>query len=140
MLKSLWSIRLYGPNKISYSTAFTGFSLLVPLIGKTTEELVSIATSLGEAAFRGKQLAEWIYRKGAADIELMTNLPKAFRKSLSEKYTVYSLSLDTTDSAEDGTVKYLLQLHDNEKIETVYLPYSERVSVCVSSQVGCAAG
>jgi 23S rRNA (adenine2503-C2)-methyltransferase len=110
------------------------------LTGLTTAELIQVAQSLGEAAYRGKQLARWIYLRHAANWEEMTDLPKALRARLSEQFTLRSSHICRQDEASDGTVKYLLELSDGEQIESVYLPYEDRVSVCLSTQAGCPAG
>ncbi len=110
------------------------------LIGLTIEELSKVAESFGEPAFRGKQVARWIYRGGASEIDLMTDLPNAFRSRLQEEYCVGLPAVSHRDGAPDGTCKYLLKLADGEQIESVYLPYPDRVSVCLSSQAGCPAG
>ena len=111
-----------------------------PLIGRDSRELAELAIELGEPAFRGKQLARWIYRRGADSIDSMTDLPARFREQLSERFDAGLPAIAHRDAAADGTVKYLLRLHDGEQIESVYLPYADRVSVCLSSQVGCPAG
>jgi 23S rRNA (adenine2503-C2)-methyltransferase len=111
-----------------------------PLIGLTTSEMESIAEWLGESAYRGRQMAAWIYRKGAESTDSMSDLPGGFRARLAEAYEVGLPRIAHDDAAEDGTIKYLLELGDCEQIEAVYLPYPERVSLCVSSQVGCPAG
>ena len=111
-----------------------------PLIGLTTEELEDLAESLGEPGYRGRQLAAWIYRKRAESFDAMTDLPSGFRSRLAEDYEVGLPRVAHEDAAPDGTIKYLLELGDCEQIEAVYLPYPDRVSLCVSSQVGCAAG
>lgn len=110
------------------------------LIGRTTEELACVALELGQPSYRGKQLAQWIYRRGADSIEAMTDLPRSFRAALQERYLLGKSRVAHRDAAPDGTVKYLIDLGDREQIESVYLPYEDRVSVCVSSQVGCPAG
>jgi 23S rRNA (adenine2503-C2)-methyltransferase len=110
------------------------------LIGHTTAELEQIAKELGQPTYRGRQLAQWLYQHGADSFDAMANLPQSFREKLAESFTVGKSRIAHRDAAPDGTVKYLLQLHDNEQIESVYLPYEDRVSVCVSSQVGCPAG
>jgi 23S rRNA (adenine2503-C2)-methyltransferase len=110
------------------------------LIGNTTEELEQIAQELGEPGYRGRQLAQWIYRRNARSVEEMTDLPQRFRARLREQYALGVSQVAHRDIAPDGTVKYLLELHDGEQVESVYLPYEERVSVCLSSQVGCPAG
>src|SRR5262245_53106941 len=115
-------------------------SQMRPLIGLTTSELENLAGSLGEPAFRGRQLSEWIYKRGASAIEQMANLPREFRAELESDYAVGLPPIAHTDRAPDGTIKYLLELSDREQVESVYLPYGERVSVCLSCQVGCPAG
>ncbi len=113
---------------------------MLPLIGLTTEELESLAESLGQPGYRGRQLAAWMYRKGAQTFEDMTDLPGGFRTRLAEGHEIGVPTVAHEDVAQDGTIKYLLEFGDCEQIEAVYLPYPDRVSLCVSSQVGCAAG
>jgi 23S rRNA (adenine2503-C2)-methyltransferase len=110
------------------------------LTGLTTAELTQTMLSLGEPAYRGKQLARWIYQRLAADWEEMTDLPKSLRARLAEQFALRSARICGQETASDGTVKYLLQLSDGEQIESVYLPYEDRVSVCLSTQAGCPAG
>ncbi len=110
------------------------------LIGQTTSELQRIAVELGEPAYRGRQLAQWLYRRSADSFDCMTDLPAGFRARLAERYTLGLPQVAHSDAAPDGTVKYLLDLGDCEQVEAVYLPYAERVSTCLSSQVGCPAG
>lgn len=94
----------------------------------------------GEPAYRGRQIAHWLYRRFASDWERMSDLPQTLRKRLAEEFTLRTTRVARRDAAPDGTIKYLLGLPDGERIETVYLPYADRVSVCLSSQVGCPAG
>jgi 23S rRNA (adenine2503-C2)-methyltransferase len=110
------------------------------LVGKTTEDLTKLAVELGQPAYRGKQLAQWIYRRGVDSFDSMSDLPQPFRAALQERFAIRRSRITHRDEAPDGTIKYLIELGDCEQIESVYLPYDERVSVCVSSQVGCAAG
>jgi 23S rRNA (adenine2503-C2)-methyltransferase len=110
------------------------------LLGHTSGELERTAEERGESAFRGRQLAHWIYRRRASSLDEMTDLPRAFRERLGEEYEVGRAKIAHRDAAPDGTIKYLLELGDCEQVESVYLPYADRVSVCLSSQVGCAAG
>lgn len=112
------------------------------LLGKTTTEIENTLREMGEPSFRGRQIASWIYRKGAQSFDEMTDLPKALRERLSGSESSTRL-LDFPIVAarfpsRDGSEKLLLQLEDGERIETVRLPYPDRVSVCVSSQAGCA--
>ncbi|MBI5831522.1 MAG: 23S rRNA (adenine(2503)-C(2))-methyltransferase RlmN [Armatimonadetes bacterium] len=113
---------------------------LQPLLGLTTDQLVALAADLGQPAFRGKQLAKWLYERGARDFEAMTDLPKGLRAELAERYRVGRAPITGRHVAKDGTQKLLLELADGQRIETVALPWPDRVSVCVSSQTGCAIG
>lgn len=110
------------------------------LLGLTTQELETVAQEIGQPAFRGRQLAAWIYKRGAASFDAMTDLSRELRTRLAEAYTVGTLEVAQKVASQDGTVKYLAKLADGEEIESVYLPYPERVSVCLSTQVGCPAG
>ncbi|MGI2335246.1 MAG: 23S rRNA (adenine(2503)-C(2))-methyltransferase RlmN [Dehalogenimonas sp.] len=111
-----------------------------PLIGMNTAALRAIAVELGEASFRGNQLVEWLYHRGAREFGVMSNLPESFRHKLTEQYTIGRLAVVTTQQSTDGTVKLLLEMPDSARIETVGLPYSERYSCCVSTQAGCPIG
>lgn len=106
----------------------------------TEEELSSYSGELGEPAFRGKQLFEWLH-KGAQSFDEMSNLPKAFREKLKENaYITVPLVKRKQTSWQDGTVKYLWELQDGSCIETVLMKYQHGNSVCISSQVGCRMG
>src|SRR5690606_6037506 len=98
----------------------------------------SVVAEMGQSAFRGRQLADWIYRKGAASFDDMSNLSQDLRTALSTQHALEFPEIVARHVSHDGSVKLLLQMDDGEKIETVHLPYSDRASVCVSSQAGCA--
>ena len=103
-------------------------------------ELGSLAESLGERKFRGRQLASWLYKQNATNIPEMLNLPAGFRARLDREAVLYRSKIVAASEAPDGTAKFLLELEDGQRIETVLLPYERRVSVCVSTQIGCAVG
>lgn len=106
----------------------------------TKEELSSYCEELGEPAFRGKQLFEWLH-KGARSFDEMSNLPKAFREKLKDQaHITVPLMKQKQTSRQDGTVKYLWELQDGNCIETVFMKYHHGNSVCISSQVGCRMG
>jgi 23S rRNA (adenine2503-C2)-methyltransferase len=107
------------------------------LIGLSTEELKLLAVELGEKGFRGKQVADWIYRQKCAEIGQMANLSAAFKERLAADYEIGRSRLIRQSSAPDGTFKLLLKPAYGEAIETVGLPYKDRFSCCVSTQVGC---
>ncbi len=111
-----------------------------PLVGLNTEELSDIARSLGAPAYRGAQLAQWIYRKGVHSLDSIPILPRDFRRLIAEHWTVGRSKILRRQTAADGTFKFLLEFGDGAAIETVGLPYSDRFSCCVSTQVGCAIG
>lgn len=109
------------------------------LLGKTPEELKSIALEAGLPAFAGKQMAQWLYRKRVSDISEMTNLSRQGREALSGKYEVgLALPLDVQTSA-DGTRKYLFPVDGDaaNAVEAVMIPDQDRKTLCVSSQAGC---
>ncbi len=115
-------------------------NLMQSLIGLTTEELAALSAELGEPRFRGKQISTWIYKRAAVSVEVMNDLPSGFRNKLIQSYEIGLPIAAHRDVAPDETVKYLMKLADGQQVESVYLPYAERVSVCLSSQIGCAAG
>lgn len=114
--------------------------MLTPLIGLNTDELRTLLKQEGEPAYRAKQLAEWLYRRGAHRFDEMTNLPEALRARLKERYRVGRGHPVTERVSKDGTVKLLLETCDSARVETVGLPYHDRTSCCVSTQVGCPIG
>ncbi|MEN6357043.1 MAG: 23S rRNA (adenine(2503)-C(2))-methyltransferase RlmN [Armatimonadota bacterium] len=110
------------------------------LFGLNRAELESYCKQLGHSTFRGRQIADWLYKKGVRHFDEMTNLPAALREQLAGSCTIYRSQILRRSKSPDGTTKFLLKLSDEETIETVLLPYVDRLSVCVSSQVGCSAG
>jgi 23S rRNA (adenine2503-C2)-methyltransferase len=119
---------------------------MTELIGKTTEEIKSIFVERGLPAYRGKQVADWIYRKtqlsqgggAAANFEAMTDLPKPLRDQLSVELDINPVTVvETARDTRDGTIKLVVALHDGPKVEAVLMPDTKRVSVCISSQAGC---
>lgn len=110
------------------------------LLGLERAELVALCKQLGQPAFRGRQIADWLYRKAGRTIAEMTNLPAGMREELGRVARLTPAQIVAESRARDGTTKYLLKLGDGETIESVLLPYADRVSVCVSTQVGCPAG
>ncbi|MCD8049819.1 MAG: 23S rRNA (adenine(2503)-C(2))-methyltransferase RlmN [Clostridia bacterium] len=106
----------------------------------TLEELTEYVEKLGEKSYRGKQIFEAIAR-GAESVDDLTQLSKAFRAKLAEDAVIFLPQIERKlVSKIDGTVKYLLRLNDGNVIETVAMRYNHGISVCVSSQVGCAMG
>ncbi len=113
----------------------------VPLLGMGLAALQEWAGLQGQPAFRGKQLHDWIYAKGARSLEEVTVLPKVWREQLAAAGTGLGRSpLLHRSDARDGTTKLLLGTADGLSIETVGIPSGDRLTVCVSSQVGCPMG
>lgn len=110
------------------------------LIGMTTDELVALAMGMGESAFRGRQLAAHLYQKAAQSYDVMQDLPKAFRARLEETYDVSPLKTADHKTSSDEVDKMLVHNGDGNVYECVLLPYSDRVSCCISTQVGCPMG
>ena len=104
------------------------------------ETLIAEMEALGEKKFRAWQILEWIWHKGAIDFAVMTNLSAFLRETLSREYCIFSGQVVTESRCDDGVVKLLLSMSDGEKIETVMIPSGNRVTACVSTQVGCAMG
>ncbi len=107
------------------------------LLGKNMEELREVARLVGLPAFAAKQMAQWIYERGIADIDEMTNISKAGRQKLKEHYQVGRMAPAFSQTSVDGTKKYLFPTTDGHRVESVYIPDGERATLCVSSQVGC---
>ncbi len=107
--------------------------------GMTREEITLAVTGLGEPAYRGGQIASWVYRKRVRSFDEMTNLSLELRDALRERYdiTVLKRARKATSSG-DGSVKFSLALRDANEIETVFLPHARGATLCISSQVGCA--
>ncbi|MEN6373043.1 MAG: 23S rRNA (adenine(2503)-C(2))-methyltransferase RlmN [Armatimonadota bacterium] len=110
------------------------------VLGATSTELEKLAVELGEPAYRGRQIAEWVYKKNADSFSSMTSLSAAFRGKLESAASLFRSEIIKRSKSRDGTAKYLLKLSDGQCIESVLLTYEDRVTVCVSTQVGCAAG
>ncbi|BBA78802.1 ribosomal RNA large subunit methyltransferase N [cyanobacterium endosymbiont of Rhopalodia gibberula] len=106
------------------------------LLGKSLEELTYWVQQQGQPAYRGKQLHQWLYQKGARSLEEIHVFPKVWRKKLSN-YPVGRSTINYRIISPDATRKYLLSLDDGLIIEAVGIPTTKRLTVCVSSQVGC---
>jgi 23S rRNA (adenine2503-C2)-methyltransferase len=115
-------------------------STLPPLIGHTLPQLEALVAEMGHPAFRAKQLYHWLYVRCARDWDTMTDLSKAFRAQLAERFSVGTLALHTQQHSEDGTRKYLFTLQDGQVVESVLMHFQERncYAICLSTQVGCA--
>ncbi len=111
------------------------------LYGLTLEELESFAQELGEAPYRGRQLYHWLYNQRTSDLLQMKNLPAAFKQKIEESSQSGRLEIALKGlPAQDGAQKFLFELEDGLRVESVYLPDSPGDTACISSQIGCALG
>ena len=107
----------------------------------TFDELKTEMESIGEKAFRAKQIYEWLHVKLADSFEEMTNLSKSLREKLDREYCIPMVKMvERQISQMDGTNKFLFQLEDGHVVESVLMRYKHGNSVCISSQVGCRMG
>jgi 23S rRNA (adenine2503-C2)-methyltransferase len=106
------------------------------LLGKSLNELTEWVQLQGQPAYRGKQLHQWLYEKGVRSLSSISVLPKQWREELAD-YPIGRSTIDYCSLAKDKTRKYLLRLADGAVVEAVGIPTAERLTVCVSSQVGC---
>ena len=114
----------------------TKSELLPPLLGASVTELTAWVQQQGQPGYRGKQLHDWIYNKGVRSLADISVFPKNWRLQLAD-VPIGRSSLHYRSVAPDDTVKYLLKLADGEIVETVGIPSDKRLTVCVSTQVGC---
>jgi 23S rRNA (adenine2503-C2)-methyltransferase len=106
----------------------------------TAPEIGAVLKELGQPAFRAKQVFSWLH-KGVRSYEEMTNLPKALRDTLAERYPICApTAVRKQESQKDGTIKYLWQLSDGNCVETVLMRYHYGNTVCISTEVGCRMG
>lgn len=108
--------------------------------GLLREELVRACNELGLPAFRARQVWHWLYEQRVERWEEMTNLPLSARAALAGAFSLSPLSLAADEQAGDGTTKFLFELADRERIETVWIPAGRRRTLCLSIQVGCRFG
>jgi 23S rRNA (adenine2503-C2)-methyltransferase len=104
------------------------------------EGLAAFCDRLGEKRFRATQLFRWIHQKGARDFAQMSDLAKSLRDKLAGAATITPLTVISEHTSADGTVKWLFDVGDGNAVETVFIPESERGTLCISSQAGCAVG
>lgn len=102
------------------------------------KELVDTFAQIGEPAFRAKQIHEWLWKKSATEINQMTNISLKTREWMSQNFNINLAKEDTKQVSKDRTIKTAFRLHDNHLVEGVLIPTSDRMTACVSSQVGCS--
>jgi len=112
----------------------------VNLLGKSAEELGAFVESLGERAYRGKQIYHSIHAERRFDFAAMSNLPAALREKLAHEATITRPQIVRRHHSSDGTVRYVLAVSEGKpaNIETVFMPEENRQTICISTQAGCA--
>ena len=109
----------------------------VELLGLSKSELVSFVETIGEPAYRGRQVFKGLQHRRLQSFEAMSDLPKELRARLNEVSLASSLTVESRYVSSDGTRRYLMKTHDNLPVETVFIPEERRDTICFSSQSGC---
>lgn len=104
----------------------------------TVDELKNFLVQTGEKSFRAKQINEWLWKKGVGSFDEMNNIGKAIQEKLKEVFSFHRARIEVEAKSSDQTVKFSFRLHDDKIIEGVLIPAGQRVTACVSTQVGCA--
>jgi 23S rRNA (adenine2503-C2)-methyltransferase len=108
------------------------------LAGLERPALEAALEERGIERFRGRQIYQWIHKRGVTDVEAMTDLPRALRARLADEFTLTTPAVESRERSADGTEKFLLRLGDGRLIESVFIPDTPSMTFCVSTQVGCA--
>ncbi len=114
--------------------------MTVNLLDFDLEGLAVFCEGLGEKRFRATQLFRWIHQKGATDFDQMTDLAKSLRDKLPSSARIEASRVVSRYDSADGTIKWLFDVGAGDVIETVFIPESDRATLCISSQAGCAVG
>ncbi len=110
------------------------------LLDLRLSDLEAYFVSIGAKPFNARQAYKWIWQKDVLDVDEMTDLPKTLRQTLKENNTLQEPSLGEIQRSKDGTTKLQVVLQDGQAVECVLIPESQRNTLCISSQVGCAVG
>jgi len=108
------------------------------LLGLPRPELEAFVAQLGSKPFRARQLMNWVYKRGEGSFERMTDLAKDFRAQLNERAAVRTPEIVTVHKSADDTCKWVLRADSSQAFEMVFIPETDRGTLCISSQVGCA--
>jgi len=122
------------------SSPETAGSALLNLLGFLPIELESLVESMGAPGYRGRQLADWIYKKDATDLRRMSNLPRELREELATRAFVGVPEIERRTPSADGSEKLVFRLEDGARVQSVLMPDGDRLTLCVSTQVGCGFG
>jgi len=111
---------------------------LTNLLGLSIPQLESFCANIGEKPFRARQLARWLHKNGVADFAAMSDLAKSLREKLPAVAHVQTPGVIHDNTAQDGTRKWLFDVGNGNAVESVFIPETDRGTLCVSSQAGCA--
>ena len=126
------------PTKFNYLCNVNANNSKIDIRSLSLEALQQHFTAMGEKAFRAKQVYEWLWKKSCFSFEDMSNLSKELRSKMAELFTINHVVINNSQYSADKTIKNSFKLHDTHLIEGVLIPTSERMTACVSSQVGCS--
>lgn len=113
---------------------------LINLLDLLPTEMEGLAEFLGAPRYRGRQLAGWIFGKGVVRLEAMSDLPRDFRAALAERATAAGPESERRTPAQDGSQKFVFRYPDGARVQSVLMPDGDRLTLCVSTQVGCGFG
>jgi len=113
-------------------------SKIIDIRSLSLSQIKDQLTALGEQGFRAKQIYEWLWEKSCVDFDQMSNLSKPLREKLKENFTINAVKVKESQISSDKTIKSSFRLYDGNIIEGVLIPAPERMTACVSSQVGCS--
>ncbi|MEN5234622.1 23S rRNA (adenine(2503)-C(2))-methyltransferase RlmN [Sphingobacterium faecium] len=116
----------------------TDKSKIIDIRSLSIDQIKEKLTEMGEQGFRAKQIYEWIWAKSCVDFDLMSNLSKPLREKLKENFVIRAVTVKQSQISSDRTIKSSFVLYDGNVIEGVLIPAPERMTACVSSQVGCS--
>lgn len=111
---------------------------VVNLLDLDKQGMEALVVGMGAKPFHGRNLLKWIHKHGVVDFDQMTDLPRRLRELLQERTVIELPEIVFEQPSLDGTTKWVLELADGQRVETVSIPDGDRVTICVSSQVGCA--
>ena len=112
----------------------------INLLGLDKQQLDELLGEMGEKPFRTVQLMKWIYHRSIIDFDQMTDISKKSREQLIQISCIELPKIKKTQISDDGTIKWLVEFHDCNAVEMVYIPTEDRGTLCVSTQVGCSLG
>ena len=109
----------------------------VNLLDLLPAEMEDLVASLGAPRYRGRQIASWLFAKGATDLEVMTDLPKDLRRALPDVAEIRAPDIERVTPSQDGSQKLVVRMADGSRVQSVLMPDEDRLTLCLSTQVGC---